>query len=356
MGNRERENVFLEYAVLYWPDHAAFARTEFFIIREHESFFQLESYEWEKWLRMYNSTRRNRTPRITNLAMVSFPRTPEGFTIFHVAARWGISSLAHFGLTNMTKIAESSNSHASSKEFDNADFKAQNGVTPLEEAVRAGQIDVTAIFLEKMMPGRVIDLEVPLAAASTKKNAKEMMALLLDRGDQIQITEDIVKAVARNWEDGKELMTLLLDRRGDQIQITEDVVEAAASNEENGKGVMALLLDRRSDQLQITEDIVKAAVSNRGMGKEMMALLLDRRGDQIEVTSETMAMTCKNFDSKLAELLLDRRGDQIQITEDVVKAAASNVGNGKEVMALLLDRRGDQIQITEDIVKAAAGN
>ena len=55
-------------------------------------------------------------------------------------------------------------------------------------------------------------------------------------------------------------------------------------------------------------------------------------------------------------LLLDRRGDQIQITEDVVKAAASNGWNGKEVMALLLDRRGDQIQITEDVVKAAASN
>ena len=55
-------------------------------------------------------------------------------------------------------------------------------------------------------------------------------------------------------------------------------------------------------------------------------------------------------------MLLDRRGDQIQITEDVVKAAASNWENGKEVMALLLDRRGDQIQITEDVVKAAASN
>jgi hypothetical protein len=58
----------------------------------------------------------------------------------------------------------------------------------------------------------------------------------------------------------------------------------------------------------------------------------------------------------VVELLLDRRGDQIRITEDVVKAAASNGGNGKEVMALLLDRRGYQIQITEDVVKVAAIN
>ena len=31
---------------------------------------------------------------------------------------------------------------------------------------------------------------------------------------------------------------------------------------------MALLLDRRGDQIQITEDVVKAAASNVGMGKK----------------------------------------------------------------------------------------
>ena len=251
IGNRKLEKVFLEYAVLNWPEHAALARTEFFVIREHESFFQLESYEREQWLTMYNST------------TYSFSRIPKGFSIFHVAAKWGIPCLVHFGLTNMTKITEPSNSCASSKGFDNADFKTENGVTPLEEAVRAGQIDVTAIFLEKIMPGMVIDLKVLLAAASIE-NAKEMMALLLDRrGDQIQITEDVVKAAASNWGNGKEVMALLLDRRGDQIQITEDVVKAAASNYGNGKEVMALLLDRRGDQIQITEDVVKAAASNQ---------------------------------------------------------------------------------------------
>jgi hypothetical protein len=45
----------------------------------------------------------------------------------------------------------------------------------------------------------------------------------------------------------------------------------------------------------------------------------------------------------VVELLLDRRGDQIRITEDVVKVAAINDGNGKEVIELLLDRQDDQI-------------
>ncbi|KAN0078747.1 hypothetical protein V8E54_005260 [Elaphomyces granulatus] len=347
IGNRKRklENLFLDYAVLYWAEHAAFARTEFFVMREHERFFQLESYEREEWLRMYDSTH-------------FYSKTPKGFSIFHVAAKWGIPCLVHFGLTNLTKIIEPSNSCASNKGFDNADFKARNGMTPLEVAVRAGQIDVTAVFLEKIIPGMVIDLKVLLAAASIQ-NAKEMMALLLDRqGDQIQITEEVVKAAANNEGNGEGVMALLLDRRGDQIQITEDVVKTAASNEGNGEGVMALLLDRRGDQIQITEDVLKAAASNRWNGKEVMALLLDRRGDQIQITEDVVKAAASNEGNarEVMALLLDRRGDQIQITEDVIKAAADNFWKGNEVMALLLDRRGDQIQITEDVVKAAASN
>jgi hypothetical protein len=38
-------------------------------------------------------------------------------------------------------------------------------------------------------------------------------------------------------------------------------------------------------------------------------------------------------------LLLDRRGADVQITEKVVKTAAGNGENGKELMTLLLDRR-----------------
>ncbi len=50
-----------------------------------------------------------------------------------------------------------------------------------------------------------------------------MMALLLEHGD-IPITEEVVKAAARNRRSGKEVMALLLEH-GD-IPITEEVVKA----------------------------------------------------------------------------------------------------------------------------------
>jgi hypothetical protein len=103
------------------------------------------------------------------------------------------------------------------------------------------------------------------------------MTLLLDQqGDQIQITEDVVKAAAGNRGNGKEVMTLLLDQQGDQIHITEDVVKAAAGNGRNGKEVMTLLFNRRGDQIQITEDVVKIAAGNELRGYELMAFLHQR--------------------------------------------------------------------------------
>lgn len=48
--------------------------------------------------------------------------------------------------------------------------------------------------------------------------------------------------------------------------------------------------------------------------------------------------------------------DYTAITKDVVKAAAGNKENRKEVIALLLDRCGDQITITEEVVEATADN
>lgn len=41
---------------------------------------------------------------------------------------------------------------------------------------------------------------------------------------------------------------------------------------------MTLLLDRRGEEVQITEEVIKTAAEYSGNGREMMTLLLDRRG------------------------------------------------------------------------------
>jgi hypothetical protein len=114
----------------------------------------------------------------------------------------------------------------------------------------------------------------------------------------------------------------------------------------------------KAERIEITEKVVKAAAGNTGNGKEVMELLLDRRGAEVQITEAVVKAAAGNTGNGkvVMELLLDRRGAEVQITEEVVKAAAGNEWNGKEVMKLLLDRRGAEVRITREVVKAAAGN
>lgn len=68
------------------------------------------------------------------------------------------------------------------------------------------------------------------------------------------------------------MITLLLDRRGDQITITEGIVKATASNEKNGEAVMALMLRRRGWQITITTEAVKTIAQQ--LDERITALLL----------------------------------------------------------------------------------
>jgi hypothetical protein len=96
--------------------------------------------------------------------------------------------------------------------------------------------------------------ETPLLVAMKHSSCEVILELLNE--ETTQITEEVVKAAARNSRNGKEVMTLLLDRRGADVRITEEVVKAAAGNSGNGKEVMTLLLDRRGVDVRITEEVV----------------------------------------------------------------------------------------------------
>ena len=143
------------------------------------------------------------------------------------------------------------------------EVKDISGVTPLCVAVKGRHKAVIKLLLETrkfdivkavadcyiydtgVMPliFKVIDITQEMVSIIAERFDQQAMSLLLhQRGDQITISEEILKAVARNYGYSKEVMALLLDLRGDQITITEDVLKEAARNYGDGKGVMALLL------------------------------------------------------------------------------------------------------------------
>ncbi|CEJ59102.1 hypothetical protein PMG11_07738 [Penicillium brasilianum] len=330
---------FLDYATLEWPHHARMSGSKFKVQSEQAKFFQLLSPCRDAWLQ-----------RIISASELL--RFPTNFSVFHVAALWGIAALVDYA----SELGAQGSQREGSNHVVHINCLDVEGRTPLEYAAESDDADSVAALLSR---GGTVTAQTVIAAAENCSNGKEVMEILIDRcGDQISITDEVLKATAQNERNGKQVMALLLDRRGDEITITEEVVIAAAQNEENGKEVMALLLDRHGDQITITEEVVIAAAQNEENGKEVVALLLDRRGDQITITNEVLKAAAGNWfrGKEVMALLLDHHEGQISISNEVLIAAASNMGNGAEVIALLLDRHRDQITIAEEIVKSAAGN
>lgn len=111
-----------------------------------------------------------------------------------------------------------------------------------------------------------------------------------------------------------------------------------------------------SDGVPITEGVVKAAAGNEGNGRDVMTFLLDRRRGDVLITEEVVRAAAGHEESgkEVMTLLLDRRGANVLITEGAVAWIAKSFN--EEVMMLLLDQRGDEIKITEEVAKAAVGN
>ncbi|KAF7940451.1 uncharacterized protein EAE98_000578 [Botrytis deweyae] len=175
---------------------------------------------------------------------------------------------------------------------------------------------------------------------------RKMMKLMLDQNkENFQVTEDVVKAAARNTYFGYEVMKLLFEKRGEEITITKEMIKIAAENLRCGYKLMVLLFEKRGKEITITEEVVKAAVGNRSTGYEIMMLLFEKRDEEITITKEMIKIAVWNWDQgfKLMKLLLDKRGKEITITKELIKAAIGNRDNGYNRTILSFERRGTNL-------------
>ncbi|KAH7124601.1 vegetative incompatibility protein HET-E-1 [Dactylonectria macrodidyma] len=186
-GKEESLVGFSAYATRDWANHARMAQSKFEIRDSQAEFFETNSPYREQWLESLRSH---------GSSLNLYEVVPRQFSILHVAGRWGIPALVHYVSRSddqeyvVGKIADCIN-------FDSVDA---SGVTPLEQAFRSGHPSVVSV--------------------------------LLSLGSKV--TARVVKAAAANWGNGKEVMALLLERRGDEISITEEVVKAAATCGQDG--------------------------------------------------------------------------------------------------------------------------
>ncbi|KAI9661048.1 MAG: hypothetical protein M1821_009375 [Bathelium mastoideum] len=154
--------------------------------------------------------------------------------------------------------------------------------------------------------------------------ARCMAALVKERGDEVSITEEVVKAAAGNGKNGQETMDLLLEWHARNLPITSSLIGRITRSFD--AGYMAILLKKWGDEVSITEEVVKAAAGNGDNGQEIMKLLLEQRGDEVQITEEVVKAAARNGENgqEIMELLLEQRGNEVRITKELVIAAQKN--------------------------------
>ena len=99
---------------------------------------------------------------------------------------------------------------------------------------------------------------------------------------------------------------------------------------------MALLLDRRGDEVKITDEVVKAAVGNEGSGIKVMELLFDQRGEDVKITDEVVRIAAHCGQGGTLHLFERRFAVDIRFWVPIAQLYdASKEGDEKAVQRLL---------------------
>ncbi|TEY15959.1 hypothetical protein BOTCAL_2527g00010 [Botryotinia calthae] len=145
-------------------------------------------------------------------------------------------------------------------------------------------------------------------------------------------------------------MKLLLEERGAEVVITEEVVKAAAGNVSSGKEVMKLLLEKRGADVVITEDVIKAAASS---GQEPVLHIIDTHPKMLLSQEKWFAIAqfynaAKLGNKKKIQSLLEQGVEQDLPNPRKVTPLWIAASNGHiEVVRLLLGTKSVNLNATD---------
>ncbi|KAL3451722.1 hypothetical protein BJX65DRAFT_223896 [Aspergillus insuetus] len=198
--------------------------------------------------------------------------------------------------------------------------------------------------------------EIPITATLVKHcTESSIMTLMLRRDHFSFITAHAVVEVARRFD--AQIMAALVRVHGPGLPMTEDVVIAAGMNKARGCELMSLLIDSPGLNAPFTNHVLESIIRRSEIATEMMDLLLQQRSETV-LTEEMVRLAAAHEKSgtELIKLFFSHLGKQLPITENVVKAATANDYQGLKILEYLLAHWGPKLPITEKVVIAALRN
>ncbi|KAM0446042.1 hypothetical protein ACHAO4_009487 [Trichoderma viride] len=204
-----------------------------------------------------------------------------------------------------------------------------------------------------------ISEDILRSAARNYECGPEIMTLFLEiKGHDSQIAEAILKSVMKSYFLQDEILSVLKEAqgRGIWIDIAEMAKVAARSKRDHA---MKALFQATNDEIQITEEVLKELARNNSLqAHQIMSTILKKKGNEIQMTEAVLIEIASNeYGDDILRVILNEIGDEIQITEKVLKAAVGNeFGHVYQIMKVIFMQKGDKIRITEEILKIALGN
>jgi hypothetical protein len=212
-----------------------------------------------------------------------------------------------------------------------------------------------------------------------------LLPLLEKRGNEVCLTEAMVRAAEKNKYDGALMVQMLLanakrhqttaaatGRKGFQDKALFAALELFNSEPEPGwfgrKSEYDTVIIGFWGQIPISCYRLQMIVSRSPKAPEIMETLLLKRSTatssslnpKFRITEGWMCAAAVNrtCGAKLLSLLLRERAssDDVSITETVLDVAARNEGSAKEMFALLFSERREKLRITPRVLIAACRN
>jgi hypothetical protein len=264
-------------------------------------------------------------------------------------------------------------------------FGSDSSVSDTEDSSKSsssrssGQISGDELEEEK-------DLETIVIRIIKKGFAKDSLLPLLEkRGNEVCLTEAMVRAAEKNKYDGALMVQMLLanakrhqttaaatGRKGFQDKALFAALELFNSEPEPGwfgrKSEYDTVIIGFWGQIPISCYRLQMIVSRSPKAPEIMETLLLKRSTatssslnpKFRITEGWMCAAAVNrtCGAKLLSLLLRERAssDDVSITETILEVAARNEGSAKEMFALLFSERREELRITPRVLVAACRN
>ncbi|MCJ1250256.1 hypothetical protein MMC30_007482 [Trapelia coarctata] len=234
-------------------------------------------------------------------------------------------------------------------------LKSRSEMQITEPVIKAAANRRTSEIVELLL--NIEDIQITGAvlevAASNNKCGLKLMEFLLNRSN-VQVTEAVTKAAAKHERNGFEIMCLLSTRN--DFLVTTAILEAAAKHD-RGDDMMFLLL--KGNDIQISEKVVKAAYSNPIRRWYTMELLLHKGGKTLferlrELINMPLGLTKQVFGQLLiaaafqghravAQMLLENEADVRAKEKESEKTALhyAALHYNEEILNLLLKHGAD---------------